>query len=58
MENKNIIIILLVIIVILLIAIGVMFFNPINAKESCKIKITSEILLKLIPRVRLSLIWI
>ena len=42
MENKNIIMILLVIIVILLIAIGVMFFNPINAKESCKIKITSD----------------
>ncbi len=34
--------ILLVIIVILLIAIGVMFFNPINAKEPCKIKITSD----------------
>ena len=42
MENKNIIMILLVIIVILLIAIGVMFFNPINAKESCNIKITSD----------------
>ena len=42
MENKNIIMILLVVIVILLIAIGVMFFNPINAKEPCKIKITSD----------------
>ena len=42
MENKNIIMILLVIIVILLIAIGVMFFNPTNAKEPCKIKITSD----------------
>ena len=42
MESKNIIIILVVIIVILAAAIGIMFFNPMAAKEPTKIKITSD----------------
>ena len=42
MENKNMIIILLVIIVILAAAIGIMFLNPMAAKEPTKIKITSD----------------
>ncbi|WP_405306107.1 hypothetical protein [Methanobrevibacter sp.] len=42
MENRNIIIILLVIIVILAAVIGFIFLNPFNAKEPCKIKITSD----------------
>lgn len=42
MENKNIIIMLVTIIVILVAAIGVMLFNPIDAKEPTKIKITSD----------------
>ena len=42
MENRNIIIILLVIIVALAAAVGFMLMNPTNAKEPCKIKITSD----------------
>ena len=42
MENKNIIIILVVIIVILAAAMGIMFLNPMHAKEPTKIKITSD----------------
>ena len=42
MENKNIFIIFLVIIVILAAAIGFAFFNPTDAKEPTKIKITSD----------------
>ena len=42
MENKNIIIILIVIIVILAAAMGIMFLNPLHAKEPTKIKITSD----------------
>ena len=42
MENKNIIIILVAIIVILAAAIGFILFNPIAAKEPCKIFITSD----------------
>ena len=42
MENKNIIIILIVIILVLTAAIGVMFLNPMAAKEPTKIKITSD----------------
>ncbi len=42
MENKNIIVILVVIIVILAVAIGVVLLNPTHAKESTKIKITSN----------------
>ena len=42
MENKNIIIILIVIIVILAAAMGIMFLNPMHAKEPTKIKITSD----------------
>ena len=42
MENRNIIIILLVIIVALAAAVGFMLMNQTNAKEPCKIKITSD----------------
>ena len=42
MENKNIIIILLVIIVVLAAVIGFILFNPAPAKESTKVKITSD----------------
>ena len=42
MENKNIIIILAIIIVILVAAIGIMYLNPMAAKEPTKIKITSD----------------
>ena len=42
MESRNIIIILLVIIVALAAAVGFMLMNPTNAKEPCKIKITSD----------------
>ena len=42
MENKNIIIILVVIIVIIAAAIGFAVLNPMHAKESTKIKITSD----------------
>ena len=42
MENKNIIIMLIVIIVILVAALGVMFLQANNTKESTKIKITSN----------------
>lgn len=42
MEAKNIIIILLVIAVILAVALGVMFLSPGNAKQDCKIAITSN----------------
>ena len=42
MENRNIIIILVVIIVALAAAVGFMLMNPTNAKEPCKIKITSD----------------
>lgn len=42
MENKTIIIILVVVIVILAAAIGIMFLNPMDAKEPTKIKITSD----------------
>ena len=42
MEDRNIIIILLVIIVILAAAIGFALLNPLNAKEPCKVKITSD----------------
>ena len=42
MENKNIIIILVVIIVILAAAMGIMFLNPMHAKEPTKIKVTSN----------------
>lgn len=42
MENKQIIIILVAIIIILAAAIGFMFFNPIDAKNPTKIKITSD----------------
>lgn len=42
MENKNIIRILIVIIVVLAATIGFSIFNPMHAKESTKIKITSD----------------
>ena len=42
MENKNIIIILVAIIVILAAAIGFVLFNPLVAKEPCKVLITSD----------------
>ena len=42
MEGKNIIIILVAIIVILAAAIGFVLLNPLNAKEPCQIKITSD----------------
>ena len=42
MENKNIIIILVAIIVILAAAIGFLLFNPLTAKEPCKVLITSD----------------
>ena len=42
MENKNIIIILVAIIVILAAAIGFLLFNPVTAKEPCKVLITSD----------------
>ena len=42
MESRNIIIILLVIIVALAAAVGFMLMNQTNAKEPCKIKITSD----------------
>ena len=42
MENKNMIIILVVIIIVLAAAIGFALFNPLNAKEPTKIKITSD----------------
>ena len=42
MENKNIIIILVVVIIILAAAIGFAMFNSMHAKESTKIKITSD----------------
>lgn len=42
MENKNIIIILIAIIVILAAAIGIMFLNPMAAKEQTNIKIISD----------------
>ena len=42
MENKTIMIILVVIIVILAAAMGIMFLNPMHAKEPTKIKITSD----------------
>ena len=42
MENKNMIIILVVIIIVLAAAIGFALFNPLNAKEQTKIKITSD----------------
>ena len=42
MESRNIIIILLVIIVALADAVGFMLMNQTNAKEPCKIKITSD----------------
>ena len=42
MENKNIIIILAIIIVIFVAAIGIMYLNPMDAKEPTKIKITSN----------------
>ena len=42
MENKNIIIILVAIIVILAAAIGFALFNPLVAKEPCKVLITSD----------------
>ncbi|WP_296883694.1 carboxypeptidase-like regulatory domain-containing protein [uncultured Methanobrevibacter sp.] len=42
MENKNIIIILVVIIVILAAAMGIMFLNPMHAKEPTKIKVSSN----------------
>lgn len=42
MEKKNIIIILVAVIVILAAAIGFALLNPLNAKEPCKIKITSD----------------
>ena len=42
MENKNIIIILIAIIVVLGIVVGAMFLQPTNAKESTKLKITSN----------------
>ena len=42
MEKKNIVIILVVIIVVLAAAIGFVLFNPFNAKEPTKLKITSD----------------
>ena len=42
MENKNIIIILVAIIIILSGAIGFALLNPLNAKEPCKVLITSD----------------
>ena len=42
MENKNIIIILIAVIIILAAVIGFVLFNPLNAKEPTKIKITSD----------------
>ena len=42
MENKNIIIILLVVVVILAAVVGFMLLNQSNAKDSTKIKITSD----------------
>ena len=42
MENRNIIIILVAIIVILAAAIGFALLNPLNTKEPCEIKITSD----------------
>lgn len=42
MEHKNIIIILVAIIVILAAVLGVMFLYTSNAKEPCKVKITSD----------------
>ena len=42
MENKKIIIILVAIIVILVAAIGFVLLGPLNAKEPCQIKITSD----------------
>lgn len=42
MEQKHIIIILVAVIVILAAAIGFALLNPLNAKEPCKIKITSD----------------
>lgn len=42
MENRNIIIILVVIIVVLAAAVGVALLNPTTAKESTKVKITSD----------------
>ncbi len=42
MEKKNIIIILTIIIIILGTILGIMLFQMFNAKEPCKIKITSD----------------
>ena len=42
MENKNIIIILLIVVVILAAVAGFMLLNHSNAKDSTKIKITSD----------------
>ena len=42
MENKHVVLILLIVIVVLAVAIGFALLNPMNAKEPCKIKITSD----------------
>lgn len=42
MENKHIIVILVAIVIVLAAAIGFALLNPLNAKEPCKIKITSD----------------
>ncbi|WP_405306113.1 Ig-like domain-containing protein [Methanobrevibacter sp.] len=42
MENKNIIIILVAVVIVLAVVAGAMFLQSGNAKEPCKIKITSD----------------